>query len=73
MTGAGTVPKRSQAAEQALSGTTPDAEAINNASLQVSAGIEFMGDMHASEEYRAHLTRVFTARALTKTAERSHG
>jgi carbon-monoxide dehydrogenase medium subunit len=32
VTGAGTVPKRDQAAEQALSGTTPDAEAIKNAS-----------------------------------------
>ena len=73
VTGAGTVPKRAQAAEQALSGTTPDAEAINNASQQVSAGIEFMGNMHASEEYRAHLTRMFTARVLTKAAERSHG
>jgi carbon-monoxide dehydrogenase medium subunit len=32
-----------------------------------------MGDIHASEEYRAHLTRVFTERALTKAVERSNG
>ncbi len=28
-----------------------------------------MGDLHASSEYRAHLARVFTRRALEKAAQ----
>lgn len=73
VTGACPVVQRARSAEEALAGTVPDSDAIKKASQQAAKGMEFMGDIHASEEYRAHLTRVFTERALTKAAERSGG
>jgi CO/xanthine dehydrogenase FAD-binding subunit len=30
-----------------------------------------MGDIHASEQYREHLTRVYTRRALQQAVERA--
>jgi carbon-monoxide dehydrogenase medium subunit len=69
VTGACPIPRRSPAAEQALAGQMLDAATIKSASQQASAGLEFIGDIHASEEYRAHLTRVFTERALTRALE----
>ncbi len=73
ITGAGPVVRHAQATEDALRGTVPDADSIKQASQQATEGMEFMGDIHASEEYRAHLTRVFTERALTKAVQRSGG
>lgn len=73
VTGACPVVQRAQAAEKALAGEVPKAGTIKNASQQAAEGMEFMGDIHASEEYRAHLTRVFTTRALTKAAQQSQG
>ncbi len=73
VTGACPVVRRAQSTEDALKGTVPDAASIKQASQQAAKGMEFMGDIHASEEYRAHLTRVFTERALTKAVQRSGG
>lgn len=73
VTGACPVVQRAQPAEEALAGKMPDPDTIKNASQQAAKGMEFMGDIHASEEYRAHLTRVFSERALTKAAQRMSG
>jgi len=53
---------RAVAVEQALKGQP--ASAISNAVEHAADGIEAMGDYFASAEYRSHLAKVFTRRAL---------
>lgn len=67
VTGAGPKPQRARAAEDALTGGA-DASA---AAERASDGLDFLGDISASEEYRAHLTRVLTRRALLKALEQA--
>jgi len=67
VTGAGPKVQRARAAEDALEGGADVAAAAEKA----SDGLDFIGDLHASEEYRAHLTRVLTKRALAKAMERA--
>lgn len=62
VTGAGPKVQRARAAEDLLKGGADAA----TAAVQASAGLDFIGDISASEEYRAHLTRVLTKRALEK-------
>lgn len=71
ITGAGAQAVRAGAVEDALRGKTPDDATIQAASEHAADGIQLMSDIHASEEYRAHLTRVFTRRALRKALERA--
>lgn len=71
ITGAGAQPVRATAVEDALRGKTPDDAAIRAAAEHAHAGIQLMSDIHASEDYRAHLTHVFTRRALRKAVERA--
>ncbi|MCX7622222.1 MAG: xanthine dehydrogenase family protein subunit M [Thermomicrobium sp.] len=73
VTGAGPYAVRRENVEQALVGKEPTAEAIEAASQLASEGMNFNSDIFASEEYRAHLTRVFTKRALTRAVERARG
>jgi hypothetical protein len=40
---------------------------------RAGAGIQFPGDLHGPAEYRKHLARVFTARALEQAVRRSRG
>jgi len=71
--GAGPYAVRRQNVEQALVGKQPTAETIEAASQLASEGMTFNSDIFASEEYRAHLTRVFVKRALTRAVERARG
>ncbi|MCS7051755.1 MAG: FAD binding domain-containing protein, partial [Thermomicrobium sp.] len=73
VTGAGPYAVRRQNVEQALAGKQPTAEAIEAASQLASDGMTFNSDIFASEEYRAHLTRVFVKRALSQAVERARG
>jgi carbon-monoxide dehydrogenase medium subunit len=73
VTGAGPYAVRRQNVEQALVGKQPTAETIEAASQLASEGMTFNSDIFASEEYRAHLTRVFVKRALTRAVERARG
>jgi hypothetical protein len=41
------------------------------AAAHATEGPQLMSDIHASEDYRAHLTRVFTRRALKRALERA--
>lgn len=66
VTGAGTHAARATAVEQALTGKSLDAASIADASAHAADGLELMSDTYASDEYRAHLTRVLTRRALTE-------
>jgi carbon-monoxide dehydrogenase medium subunit len=62
VTGAGPKAQRARAAEDALRAGADAATAAERA----SDGLDFIGDISASEEYRAHLTRVLTKRALIR-------
>lgn len=73
ITGAGAQPIRASAVEGALRGQAADEAAIRSASEQAAEGLDLMGDIHASEEYRAHLTRVYTRRALMRAVQRAQG
>ncbi len=71
VTGAGPAPVRAKASERVLVGKPLDAESIEKASRRASDGMEFLADIHGSEEYREHLTRVIAKRALEAAAARS--
>ena len=60
---AGTV-QRAPGAEAALIGSGLDADAIASAAEAAAAGTDPPGDIHGSADYRRHLVRVLTARAL---------
>ena len=69
----GVAPKayRAAAAEQVLAGqSSPSAETIALAAARAADGVEPLNDIHASTEYRAHLARVNTGRALEKALAR---
>lgn len=69
VTGAPEYAKRASAAEAALVGKTLDADTIAAAAALAADDLgELNGDVYASPEYRAHLVRVLTRRALTKAA-----
>ena len=70
VTGAGPAAVRATAAEDALTGSSLDDSAIEAAAALAGEGIDFNSDVHASGEYRAHLTSVFAARAIRTAASR---
>ena len=64
-TGSTLTPTRLTGVENAITGTSGDADAVAAASANASDGVnEWAGDHYASSEYRAHLTSVFAKRAL---------
>jgi carbon-monoxide dehydrogenase medium subunit len=64
--GTGPVPLRLRAAEEILEREGLGGEAIAAAAEQAAALVEPDSDIHASAEYRRHLTGVLTARALRR-------
>ena len=46
---------------------------IAAASQKAADGIEINADLQGSVEYKAHLTRVYTRRALERAVERAKG
>jgi aerobic carbon-monoxide dehydrogenase medium subunit len=58
-------PLRASAVEDALRGQPLDAEHIAAASELAAEGTEPLGDLNASPDYKRHLARVLTRRALT--------
>jgi carbon-monoxide dehydrogenase medium subunit len=58
-------PLRASAVEDALRGQPLDAEHIAAASELAAEGTEPLGDLNASPDYKRHLARVLTKRALT--------
>jgi carbon-monoxide dehydrogenase medium subunit len=73
VTGAGPKATRQSAAEAALVGSDGSADAIASASEQAGEGMDYLGDIHASEEYRRAMVKVYTRRAVTKALERARG
>ncbi|HTN23058.1 MAG TPA: xanthine dehydrogenase family protein subunit M [Solirubrobacteraceae bacterium] len=58
-------PLRATAAEEALRGQPLDAEHIAAAAELAAEGTEPLGDLNATPDYKRHLARVLTRRALT--------
>jgi aerobic carbon-monoxide dehydrogenase medium subunit len=71
VTGVGPKAYRPTVVEQALVGKRPEEEAVKAAVQTVADGIDVQGDIHASPEYRAHLARVLTRRAVLQAASRA--
>jgi carbon-monoxide dehydrogenase medium subunit len=73
VTGVGPKAYRATAVEQALQGKSADEETVRAAVQTVADGIDVLGDIHASPDYRAHLARVLTRRVVLQAAERARG
>jgi carbon-monoxide dehydrogenase medium subunit len=56
--------------EQALVGQRLNDQTIQDAAAKAADGLEPLGDIFASAEFRAHLARVFTKRALARANSR---
>jgi len=72
VTGVGLKAYRPTAVEAALVGKPLEEEAVTAAVQTVTNGIDVQGDIHAGSEYRAHLARVLTHRAVLEAGQRAH-
>jgi carbon-monoxide dehydrogenase medium subunit len=68
LTHMGTTPLRASAAEEALRGQGLDADSIARAAEQAAEGTEPPGDLNATPDYKRHLARTLTGRALREAA-----
>lgn len=73
VTGLGSKPYRARAVEQDLRGRRLEPSVIEAASSQVAQDVDPLDDLHASAEFRAHLARLYTARAIEEAAQRARG
>ncbi len=76
ITGAGATAVRAAESEAMLHGTDLNGGNIDRAAEAALSGIDFLGDIYASEEYREQLVRVYTKRALLaalRAATSGHG
>jgi carbon-monoxide dehydrogenase medium subunit len=73
VTGVGPKAYRATGVEHALRGQQASAEAVEQAAQHAADGIDALGDIHASTEYRSHLARVFAKRALNEALARARG
>ena len=72
ITGVAAKAYRATAVEHALAGQrTPSAAAIATASARAADGVDALGDIHASPEFRAHLAEVNTRRAIERALSRA--
>jgi carbon-monoxide dehydrogenase medium subunit len=68
LTNMGSVPLRAKAVEDALRGQSLTADSIAKAAEHAADGTDPPADLNASADYKRHLARVLTRRALTKAA-----
>ncbi len=73
ITGVADRPYRARGVEERLRGSVPGRKEIRAASALAADGVEPLGDIHASEDYRRDLAAVFTVRSLLKAVERARG
>jgi carbon-monoxide dehydrogenase medium subunit len=64
-------PFRAKGVEERLRGNKLARGSVEQASFQVTQGADPLDDIHASAEFRAHLARLFTARAIQEAAKRA--
>jgi len=65
VTGAGPQAERQAACEAALVGSNGDAAAVKAAAAKAGDTMDYLGDIHASEDYRRAMVKVYAARALS--------
>ncbi|MBI3998467.1 MAG: xanthine dehydrogenase family protein subunit M [Armatimonadetes bacterium] len=70
ITGVASAAYRARHVEQALLGQEPTDEVLAAASAAAADGVDASADLHASAEYRRHLARVLTRRALAAARDR---
>jgi aerobic carbon-monoxide dehydrogenase medium subunit len=68
LTNMGTVPVRARAAEAAATGAEASRDALRAAAAGAAEGTQPPADLHGSPDYRRHLARVLTGRALAAAA-----
>jgi aerobic carbon-monoxide dehydrogenase medium subunit len=68
LTNMGTTPVRATAVEQAASGAEASRDALRAAAEHADEGTQPPGDLHGAPDYRRHLARVLTGRALAAAA-----
>ena len=71
ITGVGAVPYRSKKVEQALTGRELTDDMLAGAAGAAADGVEPNDDIFASADYRRHLARVLTVRAVTAARDRA--
>jgi carbon-monoxide dehydrogenase medium subunit len=71
ITGVAATPYRAREVERALVGAPVSSDRIAAAAGFAAAGVQPLGDMHGSPEYRAHLAEVNTRRALERAVART--
>jgi len=71
ITGAGSKATRAEGVEAALQGKRLDDATIAAAAEHAAEGLSLISDLHASEEYRAHLAKVCTRRAVSRAVGRA--
>ena len=68
LTNMGTVPVRARAAEDAVAGAEASRDTLRAAANQADEGTQPPADLHGAADYRRHLARVLTGRALAAAA-----
>jgi carbon-monoxide dehydrogenase medium subunit len=68
LTNMGTVPVRATAAEDAAAGVQADRDSLRAAAARADEGTDPPADLAGAADYRRHLARVLTGRALTAAA-----
>jgi carbon-monoxide dehydrogenase medium subunit len=71
VTGTGPTAVRAGASESALVGAALDGDSIRAAASVAADGIDPLSDVHASGDYRIHLTRVAAERAISRAVARA--
>ena len=71
ISGVAAKPYRAAAVERALAGEALTMQTVATASAKAAEGIDPLGDIHASAEFRAHLAQVNTRRALELALSRT--
>jgi aerobic carbon-monoxide dehydrogenase medium subunit len=71
VTGLAGKPYRAANVEKALEGTAGSAADIQKAAALVADGVDANSDLHASGDFRKHLARIYTLRALTVALSRT--
>lgn len=71
ITGASVKPTRASAVEAALVGKKLDESTIAEAASHAADGLELVGDIHGSQDYRAKMAVVMARRSITRAIERA--
>lgn len=73
VTGAGVKAVRQSAVEAALKGSDGGDDTIAKAAESAGEEVDFLGDIHASENYRRAMVKVYTRRAIAQAVKNAKG